>query len=56
MLEELYLRTVWMGEYIERLPRSREVAGSIPGRAQPKALKLVDPTGYFLARRSALRG
>ena len=30
-----------MAEWIERSPRSREVAGSGPGRAKPKALKLV---------------
>ena len=35
------LKTGWMAEWIERSPRSREVVGSSPGHAKPKALKLV---------------
>ena len=30
-----------VAEQIERLPRSREVVGSSPGRAKPKVYKLV---------------
>ena len=34
-------QTGWVAEWIKRSPRSREVAGSGPGRAKSKALKLV---------------
>ena len=44
-----------MTEWIERSPRSREVAGSSPDRAKPNALKQVQVVG-FLGGRSTLRG
>ena len=39
-----------MAEWIERSPRSREVTGSSPGRAKPKALKLVQVVSSLDAR------
>ena len=45
--------TGWVVEWIERSPRNREVAGSSPGRANPKVLIKIG-TDCFLARRSAI--
>ena len=40
-LKALYSAHGWRAEWIELSPRSREVAGSSPGRAKPQAFELV---------------